>query len=304
MSYSILKTYIANVLIGLAVILLASQSGPAYAIGAFVLAAGSFYFTRRLAQEAEKAAKKALQFEEQLYGGRQLSSVDQLSAGIAHEINNPLAIIAQETQWLQHLLQSSTINNTKEADECRESVQVISIQVDRSKEIVQKLLSLARQMDPVIQSVDINKLVENMVSIMEREAKTKNIGITKELLHNLPLVSSDPPLLRQVILNLMVNASHAIEQNGTITVGTRVQGNYVDITVEDTGCGIPQENLNKIFTPFFSTKPQGKGTGLGLAICRGIVEKLGGYVSVTSEVGKNTVFTVRLPTDSSSKGAN
>jgi two-component system, NtrC family, sensor kinase len=121
---------------------------------------------------------------------------------------------------------------------------------------------------------------------------------------DLPIVYSDPPLLRQVVLNLLINATHAIEKDGTITVTTKSDENEsVEIGVTDTGSGITEENLNKIFTPFFSTKPHGKGTGLGLAICRGIIERLGGRISVTSDVGETTTFTIHLPIHRESEGA-
>jgi len=120
----------------------------------------------------------------------------------------------------------------------------------------------------------------------------------------LPIVFSDPPLLRQVVLNLLINATHAVEKDGTITVTTKSNENKsVEIGVTDTGSGISEENLNKIFTPFFSTKPHGKGTGLGLAICRGIIERLGGRISVTSDVGESTTFTIHLPIHRESEGA-
>jgi signal transduction histidine kinase len=134
-----------------------------------------------------------------------------------------------------------------------------------------------------------------LTDLVEREVFEKNIKIVRKLHPNLPAVYSDPPLLRQVILNLLVNASHAIEKDGVIDVTTATENGAVEIIVRDTGCGIPNENLDRIFTPFFSTKPQGKGTGLGLAICRGIIERLGGYISVKSDVGRSTAFTIHLP---------
>ncbi len=186
----------------------------------------------------------------------------------------------------------------------RDSLREISIQVDRCKEIVHKLLNLAREMEPVIQGADINDLIEHMAALIEREAATKNIRVTKLLEPDLPIVYSDPPLLRQVVLNLLINATHAVEKDGTITVTTKSNENEsVEIRVTDTGSGISEQNLNKIFTPFFSTKPHGKGTGLGLAICRGIIERLGGRISVTSDVGESTTFTIHLPIHRESEGA-
>jgi len=151
-------------------------------------------------------------------------------------------------------------------------------------------------MQPVIQLVDITDLIENLTGLVERVSKpNKNITVVRQFDGNLPLVYTDPPLLRQVILNLLVNATQAIDKEGTVTVVTQGLGDSVEIRVEDTGCGIPPEQLKKLFTPFFSTKRQGEGTGLGLAICRGIIERLGGSISVTSDVGRCTAFTIDLP---------
>ena len=134
------------------------------------------------------------------------------------------------------------------------------------------------------------------VFLVEREAKQKEISIVREFQEDLPTILSDPPCLRQVFLNLLNNARQAIAGSGTIRVGTRLGADgSLEVVVRDTGCGIPREHLNKIFDPFFTTKPQGKGTGLGLSICHGIVDRLGGRMSVSSEVGHGATFMVHLP---------
>jgi two-component system, NtrC family, sensor kinase len=289
------KTYAVSILLGLFAVLLAFSCNPAYCVGGLLLSAASAWRTRRHEQEVEACSRRAAMFEEQLDDCKKMSSVDELSGGIAHEINNPLAIIAQETQLIQHLFQSSALRDDREIEECKESIKIIEAQVDRCKEIVQKLLSLARHKEPVLQHVDVNKLIENIIMIFEKDAAARNIRIVKNLAQNLPVLLSDPPLLRQVILNIMINAAQAIEQSGTITVGTSLQDEFIEIVVKDTGCGISEEHLSKIFIPFFSTKPQGKGTGLGLAICRGMIEVLGGRIAVSSDLGKGTCFSVTLP---------
>ena len=168
--------------------------------------------------------------------------------------------------------------------------------MQRCKIIVQRLLGLARQIDPVLQAVNVNALAEKLIALVSIEAREKNISIQNRLQPDLPVVYTDPPLVRQVLLNLLVNAVQAIERNGIITVTTSAAPDgFAEVAVEDNGCGIPQQNLEKIFTPFFTTKPEGKGTGLGLVICRQIIERLGGHISVQSEEGKCTMFTVRLP---------
>ena len=175
--------------------------------------------------------------------------------------------------------------------------------MDRCKEIVNKLLSFARDMKPVIQRVELNALIDNIAQLVKKEATAKQIRIYTKFQSGLPAVYSDPPLLRQIILNLLVNATQAIDRSGVITISTNTGNNgTIEIAVEDTGCGIPEENLDRIFTPFFTTKTSKQGSGLGLAFCRGIIEKLGGSISVVSEIGKWTIFTVRIPIDSRTKG--
>ena len=304
MSYRDFHPYLLSLLILFTAVPLAFAAGGFFALGAVVIAAIAFFHTRNLLRATQIAEQRRRAADEQLCRTEKLSTVDEISAGIAHEINNPLGIIAQETQWIQHLLQSEPLKDAKTVGDLRDSLREISIQVDRCKEIVHKLLNLAREMEPVIQGADINDLIENMVALIEREAATKNIRVTKLLEPDLPILYSDPPLLRQVVLNLLINATHAVEKDGTITVTTKSNENEsVEIGVTDTGSGISEENLNKIFTPFFSTKPQGKGTGLGLAICRGIIERLGGRISVTSDVGESTTFTIHLPIHRESEGA-
>jgi two-component system NtrC family sensor kinase len=227
---------------------------------------------------------------------QKLASIGELSAGLGHEINNPLAIISQETEWMQHLLKRLAESNAKEIAEFQDSLKEVLRQVDRCREITQNLLDFARRKEPVFQEVNINKLIDDLSRLLEKETTQHQIGIRRDFQQDLPLVHTDAPSLRQVVLNLLTNASHAIQKDGKIRIATRsAENGSVDIFVEDTGCGIPKEHLTKIFDPFFTTKPEGKGTGLGLSICHGIVDKLGGHISVRTEVGKGSTFVVTLP---------
>ena len=288
-------SYIMSALILITAAPLGVFVGPEYAAAAAVLAGAFFLQTRVMLSQIRRSEQERHNIEEQICRVDKLSTVDELSAGIAHEINNPLAIMAQEAQWIQHIFASETLKGLKEIEECQDSLKEILSQVDRCREIVLKLLSLAQNAEPVIQSFNVNELVHDMSRILEREIAFKNIKIAKNLQPKLPIVYSDPPLLRQVLLNLLVNASQAIDRDGEICITTGTHGNEVEISVSDNGCGIPQEYMDRIFTPFFSTKSQGKGTGLGLAICRGIIERLGGRISVVSDAGRSTVFTIYLP---------
>ena len=225
-----------------------------------------------------------------------MTAIGQLSAGVAHEINNPLAIIRQEAQWMQTLLQTDHFLGIEEVKELQDALREIIQQVDRSKEITHNLLDFARKRPPVIQGVAVNKLIEDMAALVAKEARQKGIKIIRHLAPDLPLIYSDAPQLRQVILNLLNNATYAIQHNGAVTITTRPAGqDALEISVSDTGPGIPPADLPRIFDPFFTTKPPGQGTGLGLSICHGIIDKLGGRITVASEEGRGAAFTISLP---------
>ncbi len=297
--YRALPNYVPSLLILLSAAPLYLRAGLIFALGALSISAVSVYVTRHLINKYRRARDQNRILEEQLARAQKLAPVDELSAGVAHEINNPLGIISQEVQWIKDILTTRTAEQLEENTDLNDSVKVISLQVDRCKEIVNKLLSFARDMKPVIQRVELNALIESIAELVKKEATAKQIRIYTKFQAGLPMVYSDPPLLRQIILNLLVNATQAIDGSGEITISTNTANNgTIEIAVEDTGCGIPEENLDKIFTPFFSTKTAKQGSGLGLAFCRGIIEKLGGSISVVSEIGKCTIFTVRIPIDS------
>ena len=154
--------------------------------------------------------KKDWLLDERLLQSQKLAAIGELSAGIAHEINNPLAIIRQEAEWMQHLLKKIAGGDGKAADELQGSVQQIVQQVDRCTEITRNLLDFARKRDPVIQAVEVNRIIENMTMLVEKEARHKNITIVRHYDETLPAIYSDAPQLRQVILNFLTNATQAI----------------------------------------------------------------------------------------------
>ncbi len=238
--------------------------------------------------------KKDWLLDERLLQSQKLAAIGELSAGIAHEINNPLAIIRQEAEWLDRLLKKQA--NLEGAEDLQGSVHQIMQQVDRCTEIIRNLLDFARKRDPVIQAVDVNRVIEDMTMLVEKEARHNNITIARRYDPDLPRILSDAPQLRQVILNFLTNATHAVGKSGTVTITTRLADrDSIDIVISDTGCGIAEENLKKIFDPFFTTKPPGQGTGLGLSICHGIILRLGGRITVESTLGQGTEFTITLP---------
>jgi two-component system NtrC family sensor kinase len=288
--------YIPVVLILAAVAPLGLRCGVLWALGALALAGVSLLTIRGLLRHPEPGPGQEWLLDEGLLQAQKLAAIGQLSAGLAHEINNPLAIIRQEAQWLQTLLQTDHFHGLEEVKELQDSLREIIQQVDRTKEITHNLLDFARKRKPVLQAVAVNKLIEDMARLVEKEARQKKIRIVKHLAPDLPWIYADGPQLRQVILNILNNATYAIRKDGAVTVTTRLAGkDTLEIMVRDTGPGITQEDLPRVFDPFFTTKPPGQGTGLGLSICHGIVEKLGGRITVASEAGQGAAFTISLP---------
>jgi two-component system, NtrC family, sensor kinase len=268
------------------------QVGLHYAVASIMLAALSFVTVRQILGQKAAAEQEKDRSAEQLLQSQKLASIGELSAGIAHEINNPLAIIRQEAEWPLHLFKKESPPEEAEIKNC---LTEIIRQVDRAREITHNLLNFARRQQPVVQAVDLNRLVEDMTMLVAKEAQHNRISMVKQLQPDLPSINSDAPLLRQVILNLLNNAIQATGPDGTVTVTTRADARQVMLQVDDTGSGISRENLAQIFDPFFTTKPQGQGTGLGLSICHGIIDRLGGTISATSEEGKGSCFIVKLP---------
>lgn len=258
---------------------------------------------RMLLAELGKARKERALLDARMIHSHKLAALGELSAGIAHEINNPLAIIAREAELMEHLVGSAPADADERKAELQESIREVKAQVERCRQITSNLLSFARKMEPVFQKVDLNRLVEDMVRLVERETQGKGIQLHRQYHHGLEPIKTDPPGLRQVVLNLLNNARQAMEQGGTIVLRTRPgPGRGVEVEVQDTGSGIPREHLARIFDPFFTTKAHGKGTGLGLSICHGIVSRLGGRIEVKSEVGTGSSFTVWLPVEPDSGG--
>ncbi|WP_045211208.1 sensor histidine kinase [Desulfonatronovibrio magnus] len=252
-----------------------------------------------LMRKIRQADAKKCEIDEQLIQSQKLAAIGQLSSGVAHEINNPLAVIGEEAGWLQDLLKKEDAKSFKYGDDFRDSLNAIVDQVRRCKEVTHKLLSFARKMDSNFSDVNLKEAVDEVVSMREQDAFLDNITINKIYEKNLPIIFSEPYLLRQLLLNLLNNALDAVRKDGKVTIHTRLEDqNKIIIDVIDNGVGIPDENLGKIFDPFFTTKPPGKGTGLGLSTCHGIVNKLGGDIRVKSRVNEGSTFSVILPVKS------
>jgi two-component system NtrC family sensor kinase len=226
--------------------------------------------------------------EQQLIQSEKLASVGQLAAGVAHEINNPLGTI---------LLFSDIMRKELPPDDSRrDDLHMIMNEATRCKTIVSDLLNFARQNEVLAQTTDVNALLSQTIEEIKIQPIFEKTQIIPRLEPTLPNIQADPAQLKEVFINIMTNAAEAMEGGGSLAITTeRTADEMIKISFRDTGCGIPEENLSKIFTPFFTTKPIGKGTGLGLAIVYGIVKMHRGQIYVESEVGVGSTFTISLP---------
>jgi two-component system NtrC family sensor kinase len=227
--------------------------------------------------------------QEQLIQKEKLASVGQLAAGVAHEINNPLGSVLL---YADILCKETPEDNLQQ----REDLQMIIREATRCKTIVNDLLNFSRQNEVLAQDTDLNTMLSELADEQEKQELFEGITIVTDLDPQLPTIQADPLQLHQVFINLINNAAEAMSDGGKLTLRTRrgPTPGYVTIDVEDTGVGISEENMKRIFTPFFTTKPIGRGTGLGLAIIYGIVKMHRGQISVKSDVGKGTTFTITL----------
>lgn len=226
--------------------------------------------------------------QEKLIQTEKLASLGQLAAGVAHELNNPLATILLYADILQREL--------KEENKNKEDLQTIIYESLRCKNIVAALLNFARQTQVNAQPTNLNQLIQDVVEVEKNHPRYQKIDIEIKLDADLPQIQADQAQIREVLINLTNNAVDAMPEGGKLIIRTRRASlDYVALEVEDTGKGIPPENMNKLFTPFFTTKPIGKGTGLGLAIIYGIVKMHRGQINVQSKVGQGTIFTILLP---------
>jgi len=265
-------------------------------LGGLAIVFMAFALSKRMARYIEKADREKEMMNEQVIEAGKLASVGELAAGIAHEINNPVAIMVEEAGWIGDLLEEEEFRESRNLEEFKTALQQIRTQGERCKEITHKLLSFARRTDPRTRPMQLNDLIEEVVGISEQPSRFANVKIVKNLDPGLPEVCASPSEIQQVILNLINNAIDAIGPGGgTVQVTSRQEGDKVVLDVSDTGCGIPKSVLPRIFDPFFTTKPVGKGTGLGLSICYGIVHKMGGEITVNSAVDLGTTFHVYLP---------
>jgi len=260
------------------------------------LAINALRLSRKTVHRIELADKKKQKMNEQMFQTGKLASIGELAAGIAHEINNPVAIMVEEAGWIDDLLQEEEFRQTQNLDEFKRSLGQIRIQGKRCKDITHKLLSFARKTDFTLQHVRLNQLIEDIITISAKRAKYCSVVVRTDIQEGLPDLYLPQTEIQQVLLNLINNSLDAMEdKGGTLSISAGLQDGTIFIKVSDSGRGIPKEDCSRIFDPFFTTKPVGRGTGLGLSICYGIVKRLGGEITVNSIVDAGTTFLIKIP---------
>ena len=244
---------------------------------------------RTLEEKVRQRTEELGAMQARVAQSERLASLGLLAAGIAHEINNPLGGILALT--------ALTLEDVKPDDPNRENLEEVLKQSERCRNIVKGLLDFSRQSKGNIEPVDLNKIVQDTLSLITNQSLFFNIKIVKDLDPHLPPVTGDRSQLVQVIMNIMINAVQAMDEKGTITIVTlsNAARDSVEVAISDTGLGIGPEQIDRIFDPFFTTKEGGRGTGLGLSIAYGIVTTHRGAISVESEPGKGSTFTIRFP---------
>jgi two-component system NtrC family sensor kinase len=254
----------------------------------------AWLMTRNFTVQLRKAEHEKEAYLHTAEQTEKLASIGRLAAGVAHEINNPLAIINEDAGLMSDLTEmSADFPNKKKFEDLLHSIQS---SVKRCRTITHRLLGFARQMDVSPEAIDINALIQEVFGFLEREAVNRNIIFKFDLMEDLPIIESDRGQLQQVFLNIINNAMDAVDNKGEIDISTSLQNeSSVGVKIRDNGCGIPKDKLKRIFDPFFSTKDRDKGTGLGLSITYGIIKKLGGKILADSELDKGTTFTIELP---------
>ena len=249
----------------------------------------------RLEDEHRRETEFRARMEKQMAATERLASLGTLATGMAHEINNPLAIIKQSAKLMRLLLEHKGQSDMPDEPNFNKALTNIEKAVDRAKRITHQLLSFVGKNESVVTEVDICKLIDDALQIIQGAVEDKKIEIVLEIASNLQPVFTDPYKLRQVMTNLLINAAQASDSGGRIIIIIETTGEDIVLTVRDNGEGIPKENLEKIYEPFFSTKSPGDGTGLGLYVTRGIIDGLNGAIFVESQMGQGACFTVKLP---------
>lgn len=273
--------------------------------GGMIIIPLAFYLSNRIIYRMVKTDSEKGLLEQQLIGASRLAELGEMAAGFAHEINNPLQIMKSEQALinavLEDLVREADWKESDNLDQLKDSLDQIHLQIDRCAKITQAILKFGRQGEPSPQAITLSEFIPEVSAMVEKKARVEGIGIVQEIAEDLPPVTADPSQLQQVLLNLYNNAIDAIlakrgSNNREIRVAAQKNADgHVEISVSDTGVGINSAEMEKIFSPFYTTKPVGKGTGLGLSVCYGIVGNMQGNLSVESAPGLGSTFKIALP---------
>jgi len=270
-----------------------------FVFGGISIIAMAFILSWRMVNRIAESDHAKEMMNKQVIESGKLASLGELAAGVAHEINNPVAIMVEEAGWIDDILTEPEYKNNHNIEELQRALKQINTQGKRCKDITTKLLSFARGSGSAIRDMQINEIIEEVITLSSQRAKYANIEMHSTLQPDLPEIRASETEMHQVFLNLVNNAIQAMEKNGgsdrTIHFKSYLRDGTIYVEVADNGPGIPEAVLGRIFDPFFTTKPVGQGTGLGLSICYGIIRKMNGDIQVKSTVGKGTQFTIIFP---------
>ncbi len=251
-------------------------------------------FSTYLVNNVYLADQRRLMILHEMEYSNKLASIGRLAAGVAHEINNPLAIINEKAGLVKDLISYT--------ESCPADTRIIGLidsvlsSVERCGTITKRLLSFARHMEVTIESINLGKVIDDVLGFLHKEAEYRNITVNLDIAPNIPEFRSDRGKLQQIFLNIVNNAFAAMDVGGRLDISVRLdEKKCITVKISDNGCGMSEEDLGKIYEPFFSTKTKTGGTGLGLSITYGLVQELGGKIQVTSKKGEGTTFTVSLP---------
>ena len=264
-------------------------------------------FTQKLETKVQERTEQLKAAQKKLVQSDRLASLGQLSASVAHEINNPVSGVLNLSMLMQRMLTDDGVPPARLVEFRRYLSQVIN-ETSRVGHIVSDLLAFSRRGKPQRAPADLNRIVRMTLSLVQHKLKLSNVSVEADLNEGLPPVLCDPSQIQQVVLNLVLNAAEATQSKGVdkrpgrVSVTTFIADGMEMLTVADNGEGIPPENLAKIFDPFFTTKSEGKGVGLGLAVSYGIIQAHGGDIEVKSAAGAGATFTVSLPLEQPAPG--